>query len=137
MSPASTAFVRSIRGEAGKLLCLLLVTLLVCGPGCSAKPEVSGFAVGNVRVISQGEVLEVRIPVDDSGYRLWKIESFNSLYLNVLHGPQPELHGGKTYLVSRAKAITPGVTELIFSETNPDDGQSASVQSYRIRILPP
>lgn len=119
---------------------LLRFTLLLVVPvvmfSCSiGGPKVSGFAIGDTRIVSVGDIVTLRMPMDDGGQRQWRVSSYDSAYLGLVERPRIETgSSGKMEVVTRAQARTPGVTSIKLIETTASPGKAPRTVSFRIRI---
>jgi len=113
---------------------LSLATMSIVG--CSSSgPKLAGFAIGDTRIVSVGEIVELRAPLSDDRSPLWRVESFDSLYLSMVGRPQVTSDGkGGFILVTRARAETPGETSIKLVESGRFDGPPRSV-SFTVRIV--
>lgn len=95
----------------------------------------SGFAIGSTRIVSVGEVVELRMPLHESGSRQWRVTSYNSLYLSVAGRPRVEVSAnGSREMVVTAQARTPGETQIEVTEIVAR-GTKAEVVRFKVRIL--
>lgn len=118
------------------------VVLVVCSlalaahAGCSpGDPSVSGFGLGNNRVVSVGETVELRIPIDEQGTRTWRVSSYDSLYLTLSSQPRVVREDDGSYAVRfTARAKTPGETTVVLTEVTPGI-EAPRTKSFTFRIL--
>ncbi len=117
---------------AGRALMLAIGLLLLIG--CSSGPRMSGLPLGGTRLFSVGDMIELRLPLTDSGGRKWRVTSYDSLYVSgvstqVVAGPD-----GSPELLVRARAKTPGTTKVVVEET-PVAGRAPRRETFTVRIL--
>ena len=112
---------------------LLGLTVLT---GCASDaPQMSGLAIGNVRVVGVGDLVTLRTPLTKDGGRQWQVTSYDSLYLAIADRPRLEQRSDGTYeVVTRAEARTPGETEVRIQEIAPPPGRSARTVTFKVRI---
>ncbi len=121
------------------MIACVLVAAGVAGAqlgGCSSGgPKLSGFGLGNSRIVSVGETVELRTPVRSDGTRQWRISSYDSLYLGVSATPQVvQRSDGSAEVVFRATAKTPGETTVELTEIAPA-GVKPQMASFKVTIL--
>jgi hypothetical protein len=81
----------------------------------------SGLGFGQSRNVRVGEIVELRVPLDEGGQRRWRLASYDSRYLRVAQAPQvQQLADGSLAVVFRARASLPGKTEVELSEVGED-----------------
>lgn len=94
----------------------------------------SGFALGDTRVVSVGDVVELRVPLRADGSRQWRVSSYDSLYLQLINNPQSaQRSDGSWEMLSRARARTVGETEVVMTELA-RPGQDQRVVRFKVRI---
>ncbi|MHC4992735.1 MAG: hypothetical protein ACYTGC_17325 [Planctomycetota bacterium] len=114
-----------------RLAVLAVVALAIAG--CSSSgPRVSGFAIGDTRIVSLNEVIEIRMPLREDGSRQWRVTSFDSFFISLIDTPRPVPgRDGKPELLVRARARTPGETTLEITEVG---AAKPRVRRFTIRI---
>jgi hypothetical protein len=110
---------------------LVLACVILLGACAGGGPSVSGWGLGNTRVVKVGEVVEFRLPMGPDGSRQWRVTSYDSLYLSVAGPPRPARKAdGSFELLVRATARTQGETEIGLTEVG-----TSRVVRYTIGIL--
>ena len=114
---------------------LLCVAGVLLG-GCSQnKPTMSGFALGDLRIVSVGDTITLRAPAAPNGGRQWRVSSFDSLFLTMARGPQLEVDKkGRAFIVTRAIARTAGETTVTLQEVASQAGRKPRVVEFDLRI---
>ena len=98
------------------LAAVAIAALVIAGCN-SGGPKMSGFAIGSTRIVSVGEVVELRMPLQESGDRQWRVSSYNSLYISMAGRPRVEVSSnGTREMIVTARARTPGDTEIELTE---------------------
>ncbi len=104
--------------------------------GCASdRPSISGIGLGDRRIVSVDDTLELRVPIDpDTGAR-WRVRSFDSLYLTVVDRPRlvRETDGGAHQLF-RIRADRPGETTLELEKLEPGS-ERLPIARFTIRII--
>jgi hypothetical protein len=121
---------------AGLLAAAIVAAGAVPMVGCASRdsPSMSGFAFGDTRVVSVGDVVELRVPRRADGSRQWRVSSYDSFYIQLISNPQPvQRADGSWEMLIRARARTAGETEVVVSELLPP-GQDARTVRFRLRI---
>jgi len=130
--PASRAAALAVLG----LLAMVGAPALVAGCGGDG-PRLSGFALGDTRIVSVGELVELRLPRADDGSRRWRVTSYDSYHLELIDNPQV-VRGPdgtrETRVVARAKNV--GESTLELTEVAPPGGGPPSVKRFTVRVTP-
>lgn len=133
-SPISSCRIGPRRGVTPALL--TVVILLGCA-SCSSSsgPRMTGFGLGDSRIVSVGELVELKLPLSDQGTREWRVSSYDSLYLAIAGRPQViQTSSGGQELLVRARARTPGETIVEVTEQAPTRG-APQTRRFTIRIV--
>ena len=119
----------------GRVLILGLI-LLTMTPACSSGgPTLSGFAFGETRLVSVGEVVELRLPLREDGSRQWRVTSYDSLYLALVQRPGVETAAdGSRHIVARATARRAGSTTVELTEVGTGGTKPKSAR-FEVRII--
>jgi hypothetical protein len=118
------------------LLTFVMTGVLTVVCGCqSNQPSVSGFALGDTRIVSVGDLVELRAPIREDGSRAWRVTSYDSFYLTLTRRPTlVEVAPGRFEIVAVARARVPGETQIVMTEQNVQ-GRRPRTLTYRINIL--
>jgi hypothetical protein len=103
---------------------------------CAADtPQVSGFAFGDTRMVSVGDVVELRIPLEADGTREWRVSSYDSLYLALVGRPSVDTDAaGRSSLVFSARAKTRGRTTVELEEVPGPRTEGRPPRTMRFKI---
>jgi predicted secreted protein len=122
------------------LLIPVISLLLVVISGCasSSTPSVSGFGLGNDRVVSRGDEVVILLPASsETGRSKWRLTSFDSRMLTVTQTPRLEATGssGRPQWTVRFVARTPGETEVVLTRNAVgSDGVGTVGERMRFKI---
>ena len=83
-----------------------------------AGPKLSGFGLGNHRLVRVGEIVELRIPFEADGRRHWRVSSYDSRYLSIVDVPSVERTANGAEFVARARARVQGETVIELVEVD-------------------
>jgi len=130
LSPCCVPPSSFIRRSAIVLLALALV-------GCATdRPRMSGFALGDLRIVSKGDIVELRFPLRPGGGRAWRVSSYDSFHLQLIDNPTiVERPDGSFEMLMRARAREVGDTTVVVTGRSPSTGEPRVVQ-FDVRIVP-
>ncbi len=115
----------------------LLAAGLLAGVGCAGSgPQVSGFALGDTRIVSVGELVELRLPRAEDGTRRWRVTSYDSYHLELVDNPkvvQRPDGSWVTRVVARARNVGESTLEVTRLAR---PGESPLVRRFTIRVDP-
>jgi hypothetical protein len=104
--------------------------------GCASdQPTLSGFAFGDRRIVSVGDLVELRAPIREDGSRAWRVTSYDSFYLTLTRRPTiVEAAPGRFEIVVVARARVPGDTQIVLTEQNVQ-GRRPRTLTYQLSII--
>lgn len=119
---------------------LLAVGLVLGGAaagGCATDgPSMSGFALGDLRIVSKGDIVELRYPIRPDGSRQWRVSSYDSFHLQLIDNPSiRQRPDGRFEMVMRARAREEGDTTVVLTSRPPAGGEVRQVE-FKVRIVP-
>ncbi len=122
----------------GRGLALLSVVCILALSSCSSnQPTLSGFGLGNLRVVGVDDLVTLTVPLAEGGGRAWRVESYDSFYLIVAEPPRfVRSDSGPGSIVMRARARQAGETEIRIIETDAPADRAAEVITFSVRIVP-
>ncbi len=104
-------------------------------PGCGGSAQVSGTAFFDTRLITVGEILDIRIPFDRQAGIEWEVESYDSLYLGFVARSLQMQTDEKGTLLIQFRAKTPGDTTLTLRRRYTTGSGQSTLRDFKISIL--
>jgi hypothetical protein len=109
------------------LACGMTLSLMAAAGGCNSNgPKVSGIGLLGNRNVTVDDIVDMRVPFDQSTGAEWRLASYDSALLQLIERPQvmPGSREGLYELVARFRARVPGDTEVMFQRTRPVAGET-------------
>jgi hypothetical protein len=123
------------RTLAGWIVGVVAASSALGAAGCGSSARVSGMAFLDNRILTVGEIVDIRIPYDRQAGAEWAVESYDSVYLGFVARSLQMRTEDKGTLLVQFRAKTPGETTLTLRrQYSTGSGRSAS-EKYSITIL--
>jgi len=136
---AAASMAATGRRNAGLFLAAACVAALIaCSPN---RPKLSGFGLGTSRIVGEGDVLQLRLPLHPRGGRSWRVTKYDSAFIDLVEPPEVVGRGGEGAgeMVIRARARRPGQTTIEVTETLTAEeqarGEVPQVVEFNVRIV--